>query len=179
MSTALIRVEQFRDRASVRRVNETAFGGQAEADLVEALHRAGSAVVALVAELNGEVVAHILFSTVSLEPSTPTNLVGLGPMAVSPDFQKRGIGTLLIREGLRRSGAAGAEAVVVLGHAEYYPRFGFQPAHAFGLRCEYDVPPDVFMVLELVPGSLGALSGGLVRYHEAFSDVSRTHESRG
>lgn len=166
----MIRTEEPSDREAVRHVNETAFGGPTEADLVEALHRGGATVAALVAELNGEVVAHILFSPVSVEPSTTKQLVGLGPMAVVPDFQKRGIGTQLVREGLERCRSAGADAVVVLGHAGYYPRFGFQPAHAFGLRCEYDVTPEAFMALELVSNSLDGVSG-LVRYHPAFSEV--------
>ena len=73
-----------------------------------------------------------------------------------------------MREGLARCRAAGVDGVVVLGHAEYYPRFGFVPAAQFGLRCEYDVPADVFMAIELNPDALGGVSG-LVRYHEAFA----------
>jgi len=149
-------------------VNTAAFGGRLEADLVEALHREGAAVVALVAEIEGDVVVgHILFSPVSVEPATPRRILGLAPMAVAPGFQARGIGTRLVREGLERCRAAGVEAVVVLGHTEYYPRFGFRPAHTFGLHCGYDVPADVFMALELVPGALRDVSG-LVRYHDAF-----------
>ena len=74
----------------------------------------------------------------------------------------------MVREGLARCRAAGLDGVVVLGHAEYYPRFGFVPAHQLGLRCEYDVPADVFMALELTPGALRGVSG-LVRYHPAFA----------
>jgi putative acetyltransferase len=165
-----IRSEEPRDRHAVRRINEAAFGGPAEANLVEALHRVGAAVVALVAERDGEVVGHILFSPVSVDPATPKRLVGLAPMAVAPEFQRRGIGTLLVGEGLDRCRSAGAEAVVVLGHADYYPRFGFRPAGNFGLRCEYDVPPEVFMALELVPDSLRDVSG-VVKYHQAFRDI--------
>ena len=165
-----IRAEEPRDRAAVRKVNEAAFEGPAEADLVEAIHRSGAAVVALVAANHGALVGHVLFSPVSVEPATTRRLVGLGPMAVLPDFQRRGVGSLLVRDGLERCRTAGAEAVVVLGHTEYYPRFGFRPAHEFGLRSAYDVPPDVFMALELVPGSLRSVSG-LVRYHSAFPRV--------
>lgn len=165
-----IRSEEPRDRQAVRKLNEAAFGGPAEANLVEALHRDGAAVVALVAERDGEVVGHILFSPVSVEPATPRRLVGLAPMAVAPEFQRQGIGLLLVRAGLDRCRSAGAEAVVVLGHADYYPRFGFRPADDFGLRCEYDVPPEVFMALELEPDALRDVSG-LVEYHHAFSEV--------
>lgn len=166
----VIRPEEPRDRAVVRAINEAAFGQPAEADLVEALHRDGAAVVALVAESDDTLVGHILFSPVSVEPDTTVRLVGLAPMAVMPEHQRHGIGTLLVREGLARCRATGAQAVVVLGHPEYYPRFGFRPAQAFGLRCEYDVPPEAFMALELVPGSLGQVRG-MVRYHPAFTMV--------
>ena len=164
---ATIRTEELRDRRAVRALHESAFGGSVEADLVEALHRAAAALVALVAELDREVVGHILFSPVALEPATARHLAGLGPMAVAPHVQRRGIGSLLVREGLKRCAAASVDAVVVLGHAEYYPRFGFRPAHQLGLRCDFDAPPEVFMALELEPGSLSDVSG-LVRYHDAF-----------
>ena len=88
-------------------------------------------------------------------PSSSPNgkrLVGLAPMAVAPDHQRQGIGSQLVREGLARCRAAGVDGVVVLGHAEYYPRFGFATAARFGLRCEYDVPADVFMAIELHSG---------------------------
>jgi putative acetyltransferase len=166
----VIRPEEPRDRDAVRELNEAAFGGTTEADLVEALHRRHAAFVALVAELDGEVSGHIMFSPVALEPATSLTIIGLGPMAVSPDRQRRGIGTALVREGLARCTALSAHAVVVVGHPGFYPRFGFRPGHRYGLRSEYDVPSEVFMALELVPGSLEPLSG-LVRYHPAFAEA--------
>lgn len=170
MTDLLIRPEQSRDRDAVRLVNERAFGGREEADIVEALHRAQAAVVALVAEVGGDLVGHILFSPVTVEHSRGQRLLALAPMAVEPGLQRQGIGSQLVREGLDRCRAAGVDAVVVLGHAEYYPRFGFVPAVQFGLRCEYDVPADVFMAIELTPDGLGGVSG-LVRYHRAFGAV--------
>ena len=115
-------------------------------------------------------VGHILFSPVTVEHSSKPALVGLAPMAVAPGYQRQGIGSALVREGLARCRAAGVEGVVVLGHVEDYPRFGFVPAAQFGLRCEYDVPADVFMALELSPGAFSDVSG-LVRYHQAFGKV--------
>jgi putative acetyltransferase len=165
-----IRPEEARDREAVRRANEAAFGRRDEADLVEALHRAGAALVSLVAEVDAAAVGHILFTPVFIEPGGPTQVAGLGPMAVVPEFQRRGIGTLLVRQGLDRCRRAGAAAAVVVGHPDYYPRFGFRPSNDFGLRCAFDVPPDVFMVMELVPQSLRGVSG-LVRYHHAFSEM--------
>lgn len=168
--TTILRPELPADRAAVRAVNEAAFGQPAEAGLVEVLHRAGAAVVALVAEVDGTVAGHILFSPVTVEPPAGRLLLGLAPMAVAPPRQRSGLGSRLVREGLARCKAAGAAGVVVLGHPEYYPRFGFVPAHRLGLRCEYDVPPEAFMALELTPGGLAGVTG-LVRYHPAFAGV--------
>jgi putative acetyltransferase len=165
-----IRPETEADRAAVREVNEAAFETPAEADLVEALHAKGVSVVSLVAEVDGNVVGHILFSRVSLAEHPWLNLVGLAPMAVVPDHQRKGIGSALVRQGLTRCKEFGCCAVVVVGHPEYYPRFGFAPAGRFGLRCEYDVPADVFMVAELNAGALSNASGS-VRYDDAFGSV--------
>ena len=96
--------------------------------------------------------------------------MGLGPMAVAPEHQRAGVGSALIRAGLDACRALDRSAVVVLGHATYYPRFGFVPASTFGLACEYDVPDEVFMALELVPCALSDVSG-TTRYSPAFSDL--------
>lgn len=170
MTEPVVRFEQPSDRDAVRALNERAFGGREEADIVEALHRANAAVVALVAEVGAAVVGHILFSPVTVEHSNNARLAGLAPMAVAPGCQGQGIGSVLVREGFARCRAAGVAGVVVVGHAGYYPRFGFVPAQQFGLRCEYDVPADVFMALELTQGALRGVSG-LVRYHTAFATV--------
>ena len=98
------------------------------------------------------------------------NLMGLGPMAVMPDYQRKGVGSALVREGLKYCKDLGSCAVVVVGHPGYYPRFGFAPASQYSLRSEYDVPDDVFMVAELENGALTAASG-LVRYDDAFAGV--------
>ena len=172
MSGALamrIRSETNKDHAAVRAVNEAAFETSAEANLVEAL-RAKVKLISLVADADGEVVGHILFSPVSLNERSHLGLMGLGPMAVAPSHQLEGIGSALVHEGLKRCKQVGCRAVVVLGHADYYPRFGFVPAARYGLRSEYDVPEDVFMIVELEAGALQGASG-LVRYDEAFALV--------
>ena len=94
--------------------------------------------------------------------------MGLAPMAVLPGRQRQGIGSELVRAGLDECRRLGFGAIVVLGHAEYYPRFGFVPASKFGLKSEYDVPDDVFMALELIPGALRGRAG-TIRYHPTFA----------
>ncbi len=96
--------------------------------------------------------------------------MGLGPMAVMPDHQRQGIGSALVRAGIEHCKQLGCDAVVVLGHPEYYPRFGFTPASRFGIKSEYDVPEDVFMALELRPGTLKGRSGTMA-YHPAFGSL--------
>ena len=153
---------------AVQHVNHMAFGTSAEAELVTALWRDSAIALALVAKEEADVVGHILFSPVRLDnPRIVGSAVGLGPMSVLPSWQRRGVGSLLITTALERLRTAGHSVVVVLGHPDYYPRFGFSPAHLFGLRCEYKAPPEAFMVLELVPGVLAGIES-LVKYHPAF-----------
>jgi putative acetyltransferase len=167
-----IREEQAADIPAIRAVNLAAFETATEADLVDALRSEVTPIVSLVAEDAGVIVGHIMFTPVTLATpaANPEMLMGLAPMAVTPEWQRRGIGSRLIVEGLARCGGLGAAAVVVLGHAEYYPRFGFAPASRFGLRCEYDVPDDVFMARELIDDGLKGVTG-TVRYHPVFSRV--------
>jgi putative acetyltransferase len=165
-----VRPETEADRAAVRAVNEAAFETDAEADLVEGLRGSGVSLVSLVAEADGEIIGHILFSPVWQNDDASLNVMGLGPMAVVPNRQRNGVGSALLRQGLICCKDLGARAVVVIGHPEYYPRFGFAPASRYSLRCEYDVPEDVFMVAELEAGALNGASG-LIRYHDAFAGV--------
>lgn len=164
-----IRAETRADSAEIALVLERAFTGRAEARLVEELREAGGLSISLVAEVDGSIVGHIAFSPVSLSPEQPAiSGLGLAPMAVLPEFQRRGIGSALIRAGLDSCRQFGHDFVVVLGHPEYYPRFGFIPGPPRGIRCVYPVPDEVFMIQELTPGALSGISG-LVHYHPAFA----------
>jgi putative acetyltransferase len=163
-----IREERPVDAERIRAVNLAAFETSAEADLVDALRRHAAPIISLVAEEDSDIVGHILFSPVTLVGEQVT-LMGLAPMAVVPARQRQGIGSSLIAEGLERCRRANVAAVVVLGHAEYYPRFGFIPASQRSLQCEYDVPESVFMVRELSEGALRGVSG-TIRYHRVFVD---------
>ena len=164
-----IRPEHPADRAAVHRLNEVAFGRPEEAELVDRLRDEVPSYLALVAVLGGEVVGHVAFTPVTLDPPrSELDVRGLAPMAVLPARQRTGVGSALVRRGLGACRRAGAAAVVVLGHPGYYPRLGFRRADAFGLRSQYEAPPEAFMALELVPGSLADVRGGIVRYHRAF-----------
>jgi putative acetyltransferase len=165
-----IRDERPEDAESIRAVNLAAFETNVEADLVDALREQATPIVSLVAEDAGSIVGHILFSPVTLAESPSLPMMGLAPMAVVPGRQRQGVGSRLVREGLERCRRAGTAAVVVVGHATYYPRFGFVPGSRFGIGSEYDVPDDVFLVCELRDGALRDVTG-TVRYHPAFANV--------
>jgi putative acetyltransferase len=170
MIEGVVRPETLSDLAAIREINLAAFDGPGEADLVDVLRRQADPFVSLVFEAAGRVLGHIAFSPVTLDRDGWSGIMGLAPMAVTPTRQREGIGSRLVPAGLEACRAMGVDGVVVLGHSAYYPRFGFRPASAFGLRCEYDVPDEAFMAQEL---RAGALEGrrGLVRYHAAFAAV--------
>ena len=129
----IIREEQSGDLAAIRRVILEAFDGPAEADLVEKLRANGKFRLSLVAELDGQVVGHILFTVVSIEDADPCpRTLGLAPLAVLSEFQRKGIGSALMHSSLERCREMGHDAIVVVGHPEYYPKFGFLPASRSG-----------------------------------------------
>ena len=166
----LIRAEERRDWAAVHAVNVSAFETPAEANLVDALREQAQPLVSLIAEDNGAIVGHIVFSPVSHSGHPALKTVGLAPMAVAPEHRRKGIGSALVRAGLEQCRQLGFGAVVVLGHPAYYPRFGFLSSTCFGIGCEYEVPEEVFMVVELQAGFLRGASGK-IKYHSAFSNV--------
>jgi putative acetyltransferase len=167
VSTFQIRCETAADVSAIHAVNSRAFETRLEADLVDALRQTAGPLVSLVADDGGRIIGHILFSPVTLSGQSDAKIMGLAPMAVLPTEQRRGIGSALVREGLTRCRNLGYGAVVVVGHRNYYPRFGFTPATRFNLKSEYDIPDDVFMALELTPNYLQGKSG-TIQYHSAF-----------
>jgi putative acetyltransferase len=166
----LIRTEQEQDRQAVHAINVSAFDTSAEAQLVDALREQAEPTVSLVAEGYESLLGHIMFSPVSLSGHPDLNLMGLGPMAVAPEHQRKGIGSALVRAGLEQCKEMGFCAVVVLGHPAFYPRFGFLPSSRFGIDSKYAVSDDKFMVLELQPDSLAG-KRGTVKYHHAFNSL--------
>ena len=173
-----VRSEEPGDREAVRRVNEAAFETATEADLVDALRASGDAVaeLCLVAEAGGEVVGHLCMSRAVLErgeaagggPSGPA-ILALAPMAVLPERQRAGIGSELVRAALELAEETEFPLVVVLGHPDFYPRFGFDPASAYGIVCPYPAPPEAWMAYTLPAYEPG--TRGTVRYAEPFADA--------
>ena len=165
-----IRPETTDDHAQVYEVNRLAFGCEEEAQLVEAMRRTPEHIpeLSLVAEHGGRVIGHILFSPITIETADgPVPTLSLAPMAVRPESQRRGVGSALVRAGLEAARRLGHKSVIVLGHADYYPRFGFVPARPRGIAPPLDVPDEAFMLIELVPGALAGVHG-TVRFPPAY-----------
>lgn len=165
-----IRSEQVEDINAVHEVNVAAFGRTNEADLVDRL-RGAAPTLSIVAVESKQIVGHIFYSPVQIEGDCADNLclLGLAPIAVRPERQRQGIGSALIQRSLEECARLGCKAVVVLGHPEYYSKFGFVSAKGKGLKCEYTVPDEAFMVLELERGILEQCSG-VVKYHLEFQE---------
>ncbi|HEY8504278.1 MAG TPA: GNAT family N-acetyltransferase, partial [Gemmataceae bacterium] len=157
--TPTTRPETPADREAVRRVNRLAFGRDDEADLVDALRDGGFARVSLVAEVGGEVVGHILFSELPIRTDRGTvPALALAPLAVLPGYQRRGVGSALVRAGLEACRKAGHRIVLVLGHPGFYPRFGFSAKLAEPLASPFG-GGEAWMALELAPGALAGVTG--------------------
>lgn len=165
---SLIRPERPADLAQIRHVNELAFGQPDEAALVDQLRADGDVLISLVAVGDDDTIdGHILFSPLALlfDDGNVARAAALAPVAVRPDRQRRGVGGELVRAGIAACNAQAVSAIIVVGHPAYYPRFGFTPDLARGLRAPFS--GDAFMALELVPETLRGRTGA-VRYAKAF-----------
>jgi putative acetyltransferase len=163
-----VRGERPEDEAAIRGVNDAAFGRALEGRIVDRLRKEANPYLGLVAMESDEVVGHIAFSAATLHCySAPYPIIALGPMAVRPARQRSGIGSALVRAGLEACRRIGHDIVVVLGHPEFYPRFGFVTSRPVGVMTEYDVPDEAFMIAELSPGALRGRRG-VVYYAPAF-----------
>lgn len=166
----LLRPEQPSDIPAITHLHDRAFGGTFESRLVETVRAGENFIPALsiVAVEGQQVVGHILCSRICIRGADDIATLALAPMAVLPEYQSRGTGSRLVTHGLEQARAAGYDAVVVLGHKEYYPRFGFRPASAWNIRCPFSVADEYFMALELRPGVLAA-KAGVVEYPPEFT----------
>ncbi|MBN2409184.1 MAG: N-acetyltransferase [Candidatus Aminicenantes bacterium] len=172
----LLRPEEPRDFAAIREIHQLSFGRENEAVLVEKLRGSRDFIPALslVAECEGRVAGHILFSRVWIRPSDP-NLpeevsLALAPLAVHPDFRNKGIGSELVTQGLKICRQYGHRLVIVVGEQSYYARFGFVPARPKGLEVPFPVPERAFLVAEVIPHPGPGLKG-TIRFPPAFMDV--------
>ncbi len=168
----LIRPETAADFTAITSLVDDAFGGTFESRLISNV-RAGNTYLprlTLVAVSGTRVVGHIMFSRIEIvSEDSAVDAIALAPLAVVPEMQRRGIGSALVRHGLAACGSDGHGIVVVLGHADYYPRFGFQTARPLGIVPPFQVGDPYFMVAETIPGGLRGVSGE-VRYPAAFDE---------
>ncbi|WP_215083678.1 N-acetyltransferase [Exiguobacterium sp. s78] len=166
----IIRKEGFKDAAGIRLVHEAAFEQPNEANLVDALREDETAqpVFGRVAVTDkGEIVGHVLLSRIHIN-DIPS--LALAPVGVLPVWQRKGIGSELIRQVIEDARDAGESHIIVLGHDSYYPQFGFERAIDYGIEPPFPVPPEVFLVLALERNGLRGVSG-IVRYSSPFSAV--------
>jgi putative acetyltransferase len=157
-----IHQETEKDYPAVRKINESAFETTEEADLVDSLRNNPNYIpeLSLVAEDEGEVIGHILFTPINIiDIEVDHKLIALAPMAVLPKYQKKGIGSALIKAGFEKAQELGYKAVIVLGHPGYYPRFGFVPAEQFDIHPPVEEWKEAFFAKELESGSLKNVSG--------------------
>lgn len=170
---ATIRQEKVSDFEGIKKVNDLAFGQENEGVLVEKLREnpAFKKQLSLIAEIDVKVIGHILFFPIwIIYGETKHQSLALAPMSVLPDFQKMGIGSQMVSAGLGVAKELGFKSVIVLGHPDYYPRFGFSPASHWNIKAPFDVPDEVFMVIELVESGLQGISG-IVEYPKEFEEV--------
>lgn len=163
----IIRPERNEDNSQIYDVNLQAFNNTSEPEVVNRLRESQWYIreLSLVAEEQGVIIGHILFSKIGVrrEDHSLATILTLGPVAVLPDYQRKGIGSQLIKQGLAQCAQLGYGVVVLLGHPEYYPRFGFIPARPQGFCLQFDAPDEAFMIAELIPGQLAAV-GGTIEY---------------
>jgi putative acetyltransferase len=168
---SLIRREQPQDIGEIRQVNIQAFGREQEASVVDKLRKNCNSILSLVAFADGKVVGHILFSPAVIE-GRHGRLVGTGlaPLAVLPEYQRKGIGTQLMQTAIARIKKGGCPYIIVIGHPEYYARFGFEQASRFGITSEWNVPDEPFMILILDRKAMNGITG-VARYRQEWAEA--------
>jgi predicted N-acetyltransferase YhbS len=141
------------------------FSNHKEGELVRKLRKSHNFVeeLSIVAKLDGKIIGHILFTKLYIKDGEKSyETLELAPVSVLPEHQQKGIGSQLVNEGLKRAKGMGFKSVMVVGHPDYYPRFGFQKAEKYNIKSSIDVPADVFMVMELIKNGLKDVKGTLI-----------------
>jgi len=172
MDGVIVRQETAEDIRAIDVVNISAFQGEDEAQLVTELRMSAAFIpeLSLVAEVNGRIVGHVLlFSVTLVGEAGETRILALAPMGVVPSQSHRGIGSALVRAALTKAGSLGYGGIVVIGHPDFYKRFGFKPASEWNISCPVPVGADAVTAYELLKG--GFKAGGAVRYPQAFVDL--------
>lgn len=166
-----IRAEKENDHKRVYEVNKLAFQQEDESKLIEKIRKGENFIpqLSLVAEVDNKIVGHILFSKIKIIGDSVFESLALAPMAVMPDLQKQGIGSALINKGMKRAKDMGFDSIIVLGHSEYYPRFGFLRASKWNIKCPFEVPDEAFMAIELTEKVLDG-KAGTVEYPDEFME---------
>jgi len=168
-----IRNEKEADYLQIKKVNDLAFKQENEGILVDKLRQNPKFIgeLSIVAVFEDKVIGHILFFPINIKDNEKTYpSLALAPMSVIPEFQSRGIGGQLIEYGLDRAKRLGFKSVIVLGHKDYYPKFGFKTASRWNIKAPFDLPDDVFMAMELLENGLRGISG-VAEYPKEFEEV--------
>ena len=167
-----IRSENSADMGAVRQIHELAFERTDEAHLVDRLRQLCPEALSLVADLDGQIVGHIMFTPTVIEGAGyPVTGMGLAPMAVLPDHQGLGVGSAMVEHGLQVLREDRCPFVVVLGHPDYYPRFGFVPASRQRVTCQWKEVPDEAFMITILDQEVGPILAGTAHYREEFGDT--------
>ncbi|MDD2665591.1 MAG: N-acetyltransferase [Methanocellales archaeon] len=167
-----IRKGEEKDYKKVYEVNCLAFQQENESKLIEKIRKGKNFIpeLSLVAEIEDEIMGHILFSRINIFGDSVFDSLALAPMAVSPEFQKKGIGSNLIKKGIEKAKELGFDSIIVLGHKEYYPKFGFQRASKWNIKCPFEAPDEAFMAIELTERAFEG-KAGTVKYPDEFMEA--------
>jgi putative acetyltransferase len=167
-----IREEKAEDYDAVREINDIAFGKVEEGRIVDKIREACEEIISLVAVEGEKVVGHIFFSPTEITHNGKTiKGMGLAPMAVHTEYQNKGIGSLLVNEGIIRVKETSYPFIIVLGHDKYYPRFGFETASMYGIKPQWDgVPDEAFMIMILDKEYMAGVSG-VAKYRKEFDEA--------
>jgi len=171
-SAIKIRAEKSDDHDAVKDLNDRAFNQSQEGIIVGKITNSGASILSLVAEIDKKIVGHILFSPAQFEEFPGiTGGMGLAPMAVLPGYQEQGIGKMLVKEGISILRKQNVPFIIVLGHEHYYPKFGFEKASGYGIRCQWEgVPDEAFMILILNHELMSGVQG-VARYMDEFNEA--------
>jgi putative acetyltransferase len=168
----IVRYESEEDIAGIRELHELAFEQSLEADIVDALRKNCTDIISLVAENDGKIIGHVLFSPAAIEgPHGVLKGMALAPMAVLPDMRRKGVGASLVKHGVVQLMRARCPFIVVIGRPDYYRHFDFEPASTFGIQCQWDnIPDEAFMIRWIDKLKAGNVSG-VARFREEFNEA--------